>query len=266
MEIIDFTPNYESTFLACLKDWSQGCELQRGRENKRLWVAMMKDKGLRVKFVTEDGDQVIGMIQYLPAEYARVQANDLYFIQCIWVHGYDEGIGNMQSRGAGTLLLQAAEEDARALGAKGTVAWELSVPQYMESSWYQKNGYVEADRLLYDTLLWKPFTEDAQAPRWLHPRKIPQPNPGQVTVTAFVTHWCPELSDAHLAQQVVNEMGERVKFKQIDTTEPGALLEWGIQSALYIDDECINTGLLDYPPPSYDVIKDKIQKHLETIE
>ena len=58
-------------------------------------------------------------------------------------------------------------------------------------------------------------------------------------------------------------MGERVIFRQIDTTDPDVLHEWGIESALYIDDECINTGLYDYPPPSYDVIKQNIQIRLD---
>jgi len=41
------------------------------------------------------------------------------------------------------------------------------------------------------------------------------------------------------------------------------LHEWGIESALYIDDECINAGMTDYPPPTYEGIKKKIQEHLE---
>ena len=171
----------------------------------------------------------------------------------------------MQGRGIGTLLLQTAEKDARELGAKGLVAWELAVPQGNPTSWYQKNGYVEVDRLLYDALIWKPFTDDAQIPHWIRPRKIPQPIQGQVTVTEFVTHWCPELSGTRLVQQVAKDMGERVVFKQIDTTDPDVLHEWGIQSALYIDDECINAGLTDYPPPSYDAIKQNIQTRLEKL-
>jgi hypothetical protein len=219
----------------------------------------------------DDEGQAIGMIQYLPVDYARVEGHDLYFIQCIWVHGYDEGIGNVQGQGAGTSLLQAAEEDAKALGAKGMVAWGLAFPHWMPAAWYMKHGYLEVDRLTYDVLVWKPFVDDAQVPcqprmaRWLRPRKTPAPVPGQVTVTAFVTSWCPGLSEANTARRAAAEFGERVVFQEIDTSDPAVLHEWGIEVALYIDDECINAGQTDYPPPSYEAIKQKIQQHLETI-
>ncbi len=52
----------------------------------------------------------------------------LYFILCIWVHGHKQGPGNLQKRGMGKALLQAAEDDARDLGAKGIAAWGLWLP------------------------------------------------------------------------------------------------------------------------------------------
>jgi GNAT superfamily N-acetyltransferase len=265
MKIIDLTPEYESTYLCCLKDWELEPELQAGRERKRAWYTAMQDKGLRVKLALDDDGQAIGMIQYLPADYARVEGHDLIFIQCIWVHGYEEGMGNVQGQGAGTALLQAAEDDARACGAKGMVAWGLIYPHWMPAAWYKKHGYVEADRLPYDALVWKPFTEDADAPRWLRPRKPPAPVPGKVVVIAFVTHWCPGLSKASDAERAAAEFGDRVVFQEIDTSDPAVLHDWGIESALYIDDECINAGITDYPPPTYEGIKQKIQQHLERI-
>ena len=145
MKIIDLTPKYESTFLACLKDWAQVQELQTGRDHKRTWCTKMRSNGLRVKLAKNENDQVIGMIQYVPVEYARVLGKNLYFIQCTWVHGYEQGMGNMQGQGAGKFLLQTAEDDARALGAKGMVAWELSSPQWTPASWFEKNGYLKVD-------------------------------------------------------------------------------------------------------------------------
>ena len=61
---------------------------------------MMKCKGLRVKLALDDGERAVGMIQYVPIEYARAEGPDLYFVQCIWVHGYEEGMGNQQGRGS----------------------------------------------------------------------------------------------------------------------------------------------------------------------
>lgn len=266
IKVVDLTTEYEPAFLACLKDWELTPEIKAGRDRKRAWYTTMQDKGFRVKLALDNEGRAIGMIQYLPTDYARVEGRDLYFIQCIWVHGYEEGMGNVQGQGVGTALLQAAEDDARALGAKGMVAWGLIYPHWMPSAWYEKHGYVEVDRLPYDVLVWKPFTSDAEAPRWLRPRKTPVAVPGQVTVTAFITHWCPGLSEASDARRAAAEFDDRVIFQVIDTSDPVVLHEWGIESALYIDEECINAGMTDYPPPTYEGIREKIQQHLDRIK
>ncbi|MBN1976871.1 MAG: GNAT family N-acetyltransferase [Anaerolineae bacterium] len=260
MRIIDLSAEYEPTFLACLKDWDEDAV---GKCHKARWCDMMKCRGLRVKLALDDSERAVGMIQYVPIEYARAEGQGLYFIQCVWVHGYDEGMGNQQGRGAGRALLQAAEEDVQVLGAKGMVAWGLAFPHWMPAAWYEKQGYVEADRIGCDVLVWKPFSSDVQPPRWMRPRREPDLVPGRVTVTALVTGWCPGLSQALDARRAAAEFGDRVVFREIDTSDPAVLAEWGMESALFVDDECINTGLTDYPPPRYEGIRQKIGQKLE---
>ena len=68
------------------------------------------------------------MIQYVPIEEAFVDGQGLYFVHCIWVHGHKQGRGNFQKKGMGTALLEAAEQDARELGAKGMAAWGMAPP------------------------------------------------------------------------------------------------------------------------------------------
>jgi len=174
-------------------------------------------------------------------------------------------MGNQQGQGAGWALLQAAEEDVQALGAKGMVAWGLAFPHWMPAAWYEGQGYAEVDRLGCDVLVWKPFSSDVEAPRWMRPRKTAEPVPGQVTVTAFITGWCPGLSQALEARRAAAELGDRVVYREFDTSEPAMLAEWGIECALFVDDECINAGMTDYPPPSYEDIKQKIQQRLEVV-
>jgi hypothetical protein len=268
MRIIDLAREYELTFLACLKDWEdRGLEEKdaEGRSHKARWCDMMKYKGLRVKLAVDDSGQAVGMVQYVPIEYARAEGHDLYFIQCIWVHGYEEGMGNQQGRGAVRALLQAVEEDVQALGAEGMVGWGLAFPHWMPAAWYERQGYVEVDRMVHDVLVWKPFSADAQPPRWMRQHKTPDLAPGQVTVTALVTGWCPGLSQALEARRAAAEFGDRVVFCEIDTYDPAVLAEWGMESALFVDDECINAGLTDYPPPSYEDIKQNIQQRLEAL-
>jgi hypothetical protein len=41
---------------------------------------------------------------------------------CVWVHGHTEGRGNVQKHGMRTAPLDAAEQDARELGAESMAA------------------------------------------------------------------------------------------------------------------------------------------------
>ena len=76
----------------CLEDWSD--EMKEAGDHKEHWYRKMKDKGLGVKIAVTEDDKVVGMIQYVPLEYSTAEGDNLYFINCIWVHGYKEGVGN----------------------------------------------------------------------------------------------------------------------------------------------------------------------------
>jgi N-acetylglutamate synthase-like GNAT family acetyltransferase len=215
----------------------------------------MKDRGLRVKLAVRDG-RVCGMIQYVPIEHAFAEGGDLYFIHCIWVHGHKgKGVGNMQKQGMGKALLRAAEEDVRALGRKGLVAWGLSLPFWMRASWFKKQGYRKVDRDGMAVLLWKPFAPDAEPPRWIRPKKKPGTEPDKVTITAICNGWCPAQNIVfERARRAAAEFGDGVVFKGVDTLDRATYLEWGIADALFIDGKAVRTG----PPPSYAKIRKKI--------
>lgn len=144
MKIIDLDETHQPLYFLCLEDWSD--EIKEAGNHKELWYHKVKDKGLRVKLALDDEGNVGGMIQYLPSEHSIVEGKDLYFIYCIWIHGHKKGRGNFQKRGMGKALLQAAEEDAKALGAKGIAAWGISLPFWMKASWFKKHGYKKVDK------------------------------------------------------------------------------------------------------------------------
>ena len=170
MDIIDLNEKYKQTYLVCLENWSD--EMKEAGDHKSNWYDEMKNKGLGVKLAIEM-DQVVGMIQYLPIEYSFIEGENLYFIMCIWVHGYKEGVGNYQKRGIGKALLKVAEEEAKSKGGKGMVAWGLSLPFWMKAKWFKKNGYTKVDKQGMQILLWKPFTENAIPPKWIIQKKKP---------------------------------------------------------------------------------------------
>lgn len=261
MKIVDLTDEYMADYLVCLEDWFQ--ELKEVSPLKEAWYEKMQKRGLRVKLALADDGVAGGMIQYLPIEHSFAQGEDLYFINCIWVHGYNLGRGNFQKRGMGRALLSAAEADAKRLGAKGMAAWGVILPFWMRASWFKKHGYKKADRKGIQALLWKPFTDDARPPRWVKRKKKPHPVPGRVTVTAFINGWCPAQNLVfERARKAAADFGDEVIFEKIDTSEQKTLLEWGIADALFIDDRQIRTG----PPPSRDKIKKLIAKKLKKLK
>ncbi len=260
MKIIDLTDEHKPLYFVCLEDWSE--EMVEAGDHKAGWYHKMKDEGLRVKLALDDRDEVGGMIQYIPIEHSFAEGNDLYFINCIWVHGHKQGRGNLQKRGLGKALLQAAESDAAALGAKGIVAWGLSMPFWMKASWFRKQGYRKVDKDGMQVLLWKPFTGDAIPPKWIRQKKKPETTPGKVTVTAFLNGWCPAQNLAYeRAKRASTELGGKVEFQMIDTFDRDTFLEWGIVDALFVDAKPVRTG----PPPSYEKIKKTIARRAKKL-
>ena len=262
MRIIDLEQSHLPLYFVCLEDWSD--EIKEAGNHKEIWYSRMKDKGLRVKLALDDSGTVGGMIQYTPIEHSTVEGKDLYFIYCIWVHGYKQGRGDFRRQGMGKALLQTAEDDVRALGSKGIVAWGLRLPIWMKASWFKKYGYRVVDKEGIQALLWKPFTVDAVPPKWIRQARTPSVVTNKVTITAFHSGWCPAQSLAverarRVAQE--SELRDKVALQEIDTFDPTVFREWGIADALFVDNKQVRTG----PPPSYEKIRKLVVKRAKRL-
>ena len=152
MEVVDLSEDMVGDFLLCLEDWSD--EAREAGPRRGEWYGKAVGQGLRVKVARDDDGVVGGMIQYLPVEHSHVQGEGLYFVLCIWVHGHKEGRGDHQGKGMGRALIEAAEADARARGAKGMVAWGLTLPFWMKSAWFKRRGYKRVDKMGVAALMW----------------------------------------------------------------------------------------------------------------
>ncbi len=246
MDIIDLSDEYEGTYCNCLEDWSE--EMREAGDYKRRWLARKKGEGLRVKLARDEAERIVGMIQYAPIEAAPAVGRDLYYVYCIWVHAYKQGVGDHRKRGIGTALLEAAEADAKARGAKGLAAWGITLPFFMRSRWFKKHGYRRADKEGMVELVWKPFTQDAAAPALLRAKKRPEPREDAVTVTCFRDGWCParNLAVERMKRAAAAHAGN-VNLMEIDTEDRTNRNEWGISDAIYLDGKELGFG----PPPSY---------------
>lgn len=255
MKIIDISPEHEKTYFCCLEDWSD--EMKEAGDNKQRWYKRMKDKGIRVKLAQEDSGEIGGMIQYMPIEDSIFEGENLYAILCIWVHGYKEGIGNVQKKGMGRALLSAAEEDCKELGTNGMVAWGMGIPVWMKASWFRKHGYKVVDKSGISRLLWKPFNEQAVPPKMIKSKKKPDKGKDKVNITMFRNGWCPAMNLVYeRALRASEEFEGKVDIKQYDSVDKVVLNEWGITDGLYIDGKAIRMG----PPPSYNKIRKKIKR------
>ena len=260
MKIVNLTEEYKSNYFVCLEDWSD--EIKEAGNHKENWYGKMKDKGLGVKLALNDGGEPVGMIQYIPIEHAFVEGSELYFILCIWVHGYkNKGVGNYQKQGIGKALILAAEDDVKKRGAKGLVAWGIPLPVFMKASWFKKQGYIQVDKegLFGPVLLMKSFSDDAIPPKWIKARKEPELDANKVTVTGFISGWCPAYNMViERAKRASSELGDQVVFNEINTFDKEVFDDWGISDSLFINRKKVNTG----PPPSYKRIRKKISKKL----
>jgi N-acetylglutamate synthase-like GNAT family acetyltransferase len=258
MKVIDLADEHKELFSVCLEDWSE--EAKAGGPRRRRWVERSLARGLRAKLAVDDAGTVGGMIQCLPIEQACVQGEGLHFVLCIWVHGHKKGRGDLRGRGMGSALLEAAEADARARGAKGMAAWGLWLPFWMRASWFKRHGYRKADRQGIAALVWKPFAEDARAPRWFpEARKPLERVPGKVAVDAYVNGWCLAGSlVAEHAARAAAEFGDKVVYREVDASDRGVPAAFGFSSALFIDGRSVRTG----PPPSYEKIRSLVAKRV----
>ena len=258
MKVIDLTENKKDLFCLCLEDWSE--DAKEAGPKRREWLEWCEKRGLRAKLAVADSGVEGGMIQYGPIEQSFVDGSGLYFVYCIHVHGYKQGRGDFRKRGMGKALLHAAEEDARALGALGMAAWGTALPFWMKASWFKKHGYCKADRQGTSVLLWKRFAADARPPRWF-PKvdRRPEPTPGKVDVTAFTSGWCLAQNLVYeRAKRAAAEFGEAVVFREIDTSDRGAVAEWGVSNAVFVEGKNLQKG----PPPSYEKIRRAIGRRV----
>ncbi len=252
VRIVDLPERHEESYFRCLEDWSP--DMAAVCDHKRCWFEQHRDQGLGVKLAVDTDDRPVGMIQYVPIEMSPADGDDLYMILCIWVHGYERGVGDVQGAGIGTRLLAAAEEDVRSRGAKGLAAWGMFVPVWMKASWFQRHGYVTADRMEMRELVWKPFSDDAQPPRWIRPQALPVDAGDHVV--AFHNGWCPAANLVYeRARRAADELG--VPFETIDTTDRLTRLRFGRTDDVLVGGHRVQHGA----PPSFRAIRRIIARH-----
>lgn len=127
-------------------------------------------------------------IEYIPASYAWapvIHADDLMYIDCLWVSGQFKG------HGYADLLLEACIEDSRQKGKKGLAVLSsekkmgfLSDPGYMKYK-----GFETADTAKPFELLYLPFEKDVIKPCFQNTVREHPAMPGGFVL--YYTNQCP---------------------------------------------------------------------------
>jgi GNAT superfamily N-acetyltransferase len=260
MEVVDVGPEHEGLFCICLEDREPAAE--EAGPLRRQWYDRAKAGGLGAKVAVEGG-RPVGMIQYLPSDQVLLEGGEgSFYVLCIWVPPFKDDRGNFRGRGVGKALLAAAEGDARARGATGMAAWGIRLPFWMRAAWFKRYGYRKVDRVGVAVLMWKPFREGVPPPRFVRRRRSPEPVPGKVTVTSLHHGWCMAMNLVHeRARRAAADLGDRVAFQDVDTSDLAVAREWGETDALYVDGRPVSTG----PPPSYEKLRRLIAKRVRRL-
>jgi GNAT superfamily N-acetyltransferase len=238
MEIVELTPEHEEVFLCCLKPYS--ATFAEGVPAKREWLERNRDRGLGVKLAIDDDGEVAGMIQYSDRRLAPFVVADegTWVVHCVWVHLYGSGIGDRSGRGMGKALLRAAEEDARARGARGMAAWGALEEEWLNVPWFERQGYRVVDRQGPLGLAFKAFDLDLGEPRFLEEVRRPPVIPGKARVSSFCIGWCTAGNLNHeWARRAAEELGDAVVFEHFDTSDPEVAREWGISTGIFVNGE-----------------------------
>ncbi len=260
MQIVGLTEEHEDFYFRCLEDWD--ARVGEQGHHKACWYRSNREQ-VGVRLAVDEENTPRGMIQYVPADISQIEGRDLYFIQCIWIHPKRKGEVNFRRKGVGRALLEAAEEDVRSRGARGIAAWGIRLPFWMRASFYKKHGYKPIQRDGISLLVWKPFNDEAEKPSWILPRREVSNQPGVVTVTGFISGWCPALSLVfERAKRACAELGDSVVFIEIDTSDRATFLDWGIMDGVYVDGKRVGQG----PPMSYEKMLKLIRKKINKLK
>ena len=180
--MVDVSEKTQDAFFRCLQD--EQAEDPRLVKIRKQWYERNKEKGLRARLLILEDGRIGGLCQYIPIEHSPLIGRDLMAILCLWVHGYDHGVGVQQGRGYGRRMLDEIEEDARLSGKKGVAAWGVDwETNWMPAAFFEHRGYTRTDEEDKVKVFWKPFSPGAGPPRLLRLDKPPSKGTDRVNVT-----------------------------------------------------------------------------------
>jgi N-acetylglutamate synthase-like GNAT family acetyltransferase len=203
---------------------------------RRKWYAEHREKGYRAKVLILDNGQIVGKCHYIPIEYSPLVGRDLLVILCLYVHMYDQHVGDQRGQGYGQNMLEDVEEGARAAGFKGIAAWAMDWT-WNPVSFYEHLGYTRVDQEDKVVVVWKPFAGDAEPPRLLRLANPPPKGTDKVAVFVADNGWCNGYDKLQIAKEAIASLESTVAFQEAGPPYRGRILHLGHVGGVFLDGE-----------------------------
>lgn len=246
-------------FLRCLQDKNE--EDPRQTELRRLWYAEHSSKGLYAGLLKSKNGSSIGLYQTIPIEYSPLAGQQLTAILCLWIYGYDRGVGKQQGKGWGRFLLEAIEEEARRAGAKGVAAWGMDWQiNWMPAAFFRHMGYKQTDSEDKVKVFWKPFSGAAQPPKLKRLSTRPIPSKKKVNVTVAANGWCLGCYKFLHARDAIKGLEHMVEYNEVEPVAEANILHLGRVGGIFLDGEVFQPYEICTPETVREKIKQMYQK------
>jgi len=135
-----------------------------GHIAKSEWLKERYKEGLRLKVLQSDSDGSVGMIEYIPGEYAwrAVKADGYMFIHCLMINKRE-----YKGKGYGAELLEHCIADARKAKMLGVAVMTSAGTWMADKSLFLARGFevVDSDPPRFDLLALK-LKKEAPSPRF----------------------------------------------------------------------------------------------------
>jgi N-acetylglutamate synthase-like GNAT family acetyltransferase len=233
MQLQDITADTARAFFTCLH--LEEPEDLAWTEHRRQWYAAYKDRGYRAQVLVLDDGTVVGKCHSLPIEHSPFVGRDLLAILCIYVHMYGHHIGDQRHQGYGRFMLDRIEQDARASGFKGVVAWAMDWDSWNPVSFYEHMGYTRIDQEDKVVVVWKPFCADAEPPGLLRLDSLPGEGRERVNVLVADNAWCDSKSKLVTAREAIEGIEHMVEYTEVGSPWCDRIIHLGHVGGVFLD-------------------------------
>jgi GNAT superfamily N-acetyltransferase len=214
-------------------------EIDAASQQRLAWMKAAEQKGLEIKVAFLDKNP-IGFAYVMPIEISPWGpiGTDLAVVPCLWV--LPEHKGN----GAGRALISAAVEVAEERGYSGLVAMGYYHDfWFMPARFFEAQGFTKVAERGEQAILWKAFSEKAEAPRFLRRRFVFKPVKGKVVVDLFYNTFClTSAVEAGRVREVAAEYGDSVVLNEYSADDRETLLRYETPRAVYVNGKEIGWG------------------------